>query len=49
MYGLAEGQALFDDLVELLYAGLLVAVEDGGTVRYALSEETEKTNPPGNR
>jgi hypothetical protein len=31
----AEAQALFDDLLALLDAGLVAAVDDGGTVRYA--------------
>jgi hypothetical protein len=34
----AEAQALFDDLLALLDAGLVAAVDDGGTVRYAAAD-----------
>jgi hypothetical protein len=36
----AEAQTLFDDLVALLDLGLVVAIEDSGTVRYEATNET---------
>ena len=42
----AEAQALLDDLVALLDAGLVVAVEDGGTVRYGATDTTYSENTP---
>jgi hypothetical protein len=34
----SEAQALFDDLLALLEAGLVAAVDDGGAVRYTATD-----------
>ena len=34
----SKAQALFDDLLALLDAGLVTAVDDGGTVRYTATD-----------
>ncbi len=46
MDALAEAQELFDDLVALLDAGLVEAVVDGETVRYAPTIDSIKNGLP---
>jgi len=43
-----EAQALFDDLLALVDAGLVATLEDGGSIRYAAVDETVHAGAHGN-